>query len=111
MNTESKPKELISQLTSLSIVAALSLLLLGYCSPVPAQGLRDPFSTIVVPARDPFYTQYPFQTPAQASRELDARTYRARELDAITSSIDNAQRRSEDAAWQRDFQRRLEEIK
>ena len=95
MNTA--PKNLMSQLTSFTIVTAASLLLLGYCSPVPAQGLRDPF-----------YTSYPFQTPAQASRELSARTYRQRELDTITDSIDAAQRRSEDAAWQRDFQQRLD---
>lgn len=100
-----------SQVFNTTVIAAVLALLLGYCNPAPAQGLRDPFSTTVAPARDPFYNAYPFQTPAQASRELDARTYRDRELNAITSSINDAARRSEDAADQREFQRRLEQIR
>lgn len=87
---------------------AVALLTLSYCAPAPAQELRDPYYNALRP--DPYYGRYPFQSPAQASRQLDAereaRRYQDRQLDAI----DAAARRAEQAADQRDFQRRLEAI-
>lgn len=85
-------------------IGAVCLLLLTYCTPAPAQELRDTMRP------DPYYSRYPFQSPAQASRQLDAereaRRYQDRQLDAI----DAAARRAEQAADQRDFQRRLDAI-
>ena len=89
----------IKGVPELVAIGAMALALLSHCTPAPAQTLRDPF-----------YTTYPFQTPAQASRQLDAereaRRYQDRQLDAI----DAAARRIEQAADQRDFQRRLDAI-
>jgi hypothetical protein len=87
-----------------AIVAVVCGFTLGFCHPAPAQELRDTMRP------DPYYSRYPFQSPAQASRQLDAdreaRRYQDRQLDAI----DAAARRAEQAADQRDFQRRLEAI-
>lgn len=90
-------------------LAALAIgFAIGYSAPAPAQELRDPYYNALRP--DPYYNRYPFQSPAQASRQLDAereaRRYQDRQLDAI----DAAARRAEQAADQRDFQRRLEAI-
>ena len=89
----------IKGIPELIILTAAGLALLSHCTPAPAQTLRDPF-----------YTTYPFQTPAQASRQLnaerDARRYQERQLDAIEA----AARRVEEAAERREFQRRLEEV-
>ena len=98
----------IKGIPELIILTAASLALLSHCTPAPAQTLRDPYYNALRP--DPYYSRYPFQSPAQASRQLDAereaRRYQDRQLDAI----DAAARRAEEAADRRDFQRRLEEI-
>ena len=90
------------------VIAVVCGFAIGFCHPAPAQELRDPYSNALRP--DPYYSSYPFQTPAQASRQLDAereaRRYQDRQLDAI----DAAARRAEQAADQRDFQRRLDAI-
>ena len=93
---------------AVTLVALAIGFAVGYCAPAPAQDLRDPYYNALRP--DPYYGRYPFQSPAQASRQLDAereaRRYQDRQLDAI----DAAARRVEQAADQRDFQRRLEAI-
>lgn len=98
----------IKGIPELIILTAAGLALLSHCTPAPAQTLRDPYYNTLRP--DPYYGRYPFQSPAQASRQLDAereaRRYQDRQLDAI----DAAARRAEQAADQRDFQRRLEAI-
>lgn len=93
------------------VLVAILCVGLAYCNPAPAQSLRDPFGTTPVPARDPFYTTYPFQTPAQASRQLDYDRQQRRNTEAITDAIGEAQRRSDAAADARDFQRRLDQIR
>lgn len=72
-----------------TITACIIGFALGYCHPAPAQTLRDPYLDAMRPLRDPYYTAYPFQTPAQASRQLDADRHQRRrdeaQLDAIRS--------------------------
>ena len=99
------------QLTNVTVLTAAMLLMLGYCNPAPAQGLRDPFSTRLPVPADPYYTQYPFQTPSQAGRQLADDRQQRRNIEAITDATAEAQRRSDAAADARDFQRRLEAIK
>ena len=100
-----------TQVTNVILISAAALVLLTYCNPAPAQGLRDPFSTRLPVPADPYYTQYPFQTPSQASRQLDADQRQRRNIEAITDATAEAQRRSDAAADARDFQRRLEAIR
>lgn len=85
-------------------IGAVCLLLLTYCAPAPAQELRDTMRP------DPYYSRYPFQSPAQASRQLDAEREASRYQDRQLDAIDAAARRIEQAADQRDFQRRLDAI-
>jgi hypothetical protein len=96
---------------SIAAIIVSTLVLLTYCNPAPAEGLRDPFSTRLPVPADPYYTQYPFQTPNQASRQLDADQRQRRNIEAITDATAEAQRRSDAAADAREFQRRLEAIK
>lgn len=100
-----------TQLTNVAAIAAILLGLLAYCDPAPAQGLHDPFSMRLAPVTDPYYNQYPFQSPSQASRQLDADRRQRQNTEAVTDAIMESQRRSEAAADARDFQRRLEAIK
>lgn len=95
------------QLLNVAVITVSSLVLLTYCNPAPAQGLRDPLS-MYLPITDPYYTRYPFQTPSQASRQLNADREMRRNTEAVTDAIGEAQRRSDAAADARDFQRRLE---
>ena len=104
-------KTLPEQMLNVAVVGVSSLVLLTYCNPAPAQDLRDPFSTRLSVPADPYYTQYPFQTPNQASRQLDADQRQRRNIEAINEATFEAQRRSDAAADLRDFQRRLEQIK
>ena len=99
------------QVLNVAVISVSLLVLLTYCNPAPAQWLRDPFSTRLPVPADPYYTQYPFQTPNQASRQLDADQRQRRNIEAITDATFEAQRRSDAAADLRDFQRRLEAIK
>lgn len=100
-----------TQITNVILLSAAALALLTYCNPAPAQSLRDPFSTHIPVPADPYYTQYPFQTPSQASRQLADDRQQRRNIEAITDATAEAQRRSDAAADARDFQRRLEAIK
>lgn len=99
------------QVLNVAVISVSLLALLTYCNPAPAQGLHDPFSTRPAPVADPYYNQYPFQTPSQASRQLDADRRQRQNTEAITDAIMESQRRSEAAADARDFQRRLEAIR
>lgn len=99
------------QTLSVAVIVVSTLVLLTYCNPAPAQGLRDPFSTRLPVPADPYYTQYPFQTPSQAGRQLADDRQQRRNIEAITDATAEAQRRSDAAADARDFQRRLEAIK
>lgn len=99
------------QTLSVAVIVVSTLVLLTYCNPAPAEGLRDPFSTRLPVPADPYYTQYPFQTPSQAGRQLADDRQQRRNIEAITDATAEAQRRSDAAADARDFQRRLEAIK
>lgn len=100
-----------TQITNVAVITVSLLGLLTYCNPAPAQSLHDPFSTHILVPADPYYTQYPFQTPSQVSRQLDADRRQRQNTEAITDAIMESQRRSEAAADARDFQRRLEAIR
>ena len=80
----------------------------------PAPDVAWPAAPVLVPwpapAADPYYKQYPFQTPSQASRQLDADRRQRQNTEAVTDAIMESQRRSEAAADARDFQRRLDAI-
>lgn len=104
-------KTLPEQALNVAVIGVSLLVLLTYCNPTPAQALRDPFSTRLSAPPDPYYTQYPFQTPSQAGRQLADDRQQRRNIEAITDATAEAQRRSDAAADARDFQRRLEAIK
>lgn len=70
-------------------------LTVGFCAPPPAHA--EPYN------RDPFYTTYPFQTPAQASREMTVQSEQRRRERIYEDQ------RQEDRRWQED-QRRQEQL-
>lgn len=84
-------------------IAAIGIgLAVGFCAPPPAHAEpRDPYRQ--VPARDPYYTRYPFQTPSQIGRQLHDEAAERRREDRYE------QERRAERSYE-ELQRQIEEI-